>query len=478
MNDSIRLTTFEEFLFWEDRPAYPWSCFIRLQLTGRLNREALDSALRRALERHVLLRSRIEQRGRRLHWVAVDNPQPHVTWITGPTGKDMPTATHLDLREEIGLRLFVVEANNDNTCDLTLQFHHACCDGAGIFDFINDLLIAYAQECGETSARVQLPDLEPQRLARRGKYGLSFAKFLKIFRRQLVGLHGARQFLQRTPVPMVPHQARPNDESPPAQYPAILTHCFDREQTKALRDAAKSQDATLNDLLARDLFLAIAEWRRKMTIGPTAENVTESNSATDPMVTGPKPDAGDDVEGIESDWLRMMVPMNLRAAADRLLPAANVVSSVFLDRRGRQCDDPAELLQSIHDEMQLIRDNRLGLTFIFALKISKWLPGGLRKAARKDECTTSCIFTNLGKPLLRCRLPKDDQQLVAGNVVLKQINVLAPVRPYNCVTFSSNQYANRLTITLHYDPRPISATDAAALLDIFVEKSTFSMGHA
>jgi hypothetical protein len=447
MTRSFPLTTFEEFLYWQDRPAYPCSCFIRLQFFGRLMRPALESALQTTLERHVLLRSRIEQRGRRLNWVPDEEPQPRITWSTGPTGGPMPTATHLDLTKEIGLRLAIVESPDETTSALTLQFHHACCDGAGIFNFINDLLISYALETGESSDRVRLPDLEPQRLAQRGDYGLSATGFIKIFRKQLIGLQGAWQFLRRAPTPLLPHEVHSHNAPPPEQYPAIVSHRFDADETQAMRDVAKRQQATLNDLLARDIFLAMADLRRESLV----------------------PDSASSASGSENEWLRMMVPMNLRSKDDRLLPAANVVSSVFLDRRGKQCDRPQKLLQSIHDEMQLIRDNQLGLTFIFGLKISKLLPGGLRKAARKNKCTTTCIFTNLGKPLLRCRLPKQDQRLVAGNVVLDDMKLLAPICPYNCVTFAANHYADRLSITLHYDPRAISAAVAQMLLDKFVQ---------
>lgn len=45
MSLSLPLTTMEEFIYWEDRPAYPWSCFARLRFSGCLDRAAFESAV-------------------------------------------------------------------------------------------------------------------------------------------------------------------------------------------------------------------------------------------------------------------------------------------------------------------------------------------------------------------------------------------------------------------------------------------------
>ncbi len=51
---------------------------------------------------------------------------------------------------------------------LVFQFHHACCDGFGALQFIEEVMIAYARECGVSAAELPLAPLEPERLARRG----------------------------------------------------------------------------------------------------------------------------------------------------------------------------------------------------------------------------------------------------------------------------------------------------------------------
>jgi len=440
---TLPLTVFEEFLLWEDRPAYPWSCFARLQFTGRIDRDAFQSAVQMVMPRHPLLTSRLEMSGRRPSWSVQPDALPEINWLSGPTGQSLPAARQQDLRKEIGLRLFVVESGD--SCDVTAQFHHACCDGVGIQSFGNDLVIAYALAKGMRSRRLQLPALDPARLARRGAYGLTFWKLLRMLPEQVLGLPGVGQFFSRSPAPVLPHRAPPDDGPHPAGFPATCTHTFTREETAALGRAAQQLNVTANDLLIRDLYLALDEWRTR-------------HGARD-----------------NDEWLRVMVPMNLRSAQDRLLSAANAVGSVFLDRRGRDFDDPAQLLAGIAHELRLIRDHRLGLIFIYALHLLSLLPRGLRYIARRDRCVVSSIFSNLGRPLARCPLPRENGRLVVGDLVLERMDGTAPLRPYNCATFTVMEYARRLSMMLYYDPRVVSAAQADDLAAAFARRLRATM---
>lgn len=439
MSLSLPLTTMEEFLYWEDRPAYPWSCFVRMRFSGCLDRAAFESAVRTVLARHPLLTAKVETLGRgRLRWYTVDDPAPAIKWESAPVGGPLPPATRLDLRREIGVRFHV--RTEATASDLIIQFHHACCDGAGIALFMRELLVAYAVAFGTAPNRARLTALDPGKLAGRGRFGLTLRKLLRMAPKQLVGLLGARQFLMRKPAPLIPHRAGPNDSPLPKTYPAIVHSLFDREDTAGMRKAAVRRGVTSNDLLTRDLFLALAEWRLR-------QNIDDDGS-----------------------WLRMMIPMNLRTTDDRLMPAANMVSSVFLDRRGPDFADPDRLLSGIHEEMDLIKRLRLGFTFIFSTAICRRFLGGLEKKVRADKCTVSCIFTNIGTPLAHVPLPRSDECIVAGNVTLEDVDFVAPLRPYSCVTIVVALYARKLGVTLHYDPRPLTEQQAIDLLETYVRQ--------
>jgi hypothetical protein len=151
-----------------------------------------------------------------------------------------------------------------------------------------------------------------------------------------------------------------------------------------------------------------------------------------------------------------------------LLPAADVVSSVFLDRRAADFTDEDGLLQGIHEEMDLIKRNELGFTFVFSLAVCRRLFGSLKKKVQVDQCSVSCVFSNLGTPFAHTPVPQKDRCFVAGNVTMVATDFVAPIHPYSCATFTIGLYAHRQTITLHYDPRPLTKAQARDLLDTYI----------
>lgn len=443
MIETLPLTPFEELMLYQDSSAYPCTCFIRLRFEGRLAQPAFEAAARGALGRHPLLAARVDQSRRRPCWILDAEPAPEIVWREGDVDDQYSPTRYLDLGEA-RLRLWVTRSSSAS--ELLVQFHHACCDGLGIFQFIQDLLVLYARECGVSLPDKALPTLQPQRLAERGTFGLSTWKLFKMLPRQAVGLAGVRQFLSRKPVPTIPHERRDAGEPTAEPYPAACGQQLDAPTVDGLRGVAKKLQVTTNDLLARDLFLALQQYRTRREM------------------------ADDDA------WLRMMIPMSLRSAADRYTPAANIVSSVFLDRRGVDCADAQQLLASIRDEMEVIKRNRLGFTFVFSLHVHRWLPGGIRNAARGDRCNTSAVFTNLGKLFSRTSLPREGSELVCGDVRLIDVQILAPLTPYTCTAFSAGWYADRLSLALHYDPRVLGAADGRELLELFAAQVRHTAG--
>jgi len=438
MSASFLFTTLEEFLFWEDRPAYPWSCFIRLHFSGPLDRRAFENAVRTVLPRHPLFCAKARMRSRtHVEWVVQDDPQPIIRWESGPLGGPFPAATHLDLLREIGIRFHIV--SDGRASDVVIQFHHACCDGIGICAFVDELLIAYALALGAASDGLQLPPLDPARLALRGRFGLTLGELMRVLSKQAVGLLGIRQFLMRAPAPLLPHQPCDDEASTSAEYPAVLSDTLEVAQTAGLCQAAIQRGVRLNDVLATRLFLALTEWRSR--------------------------------HGVPADgWLRMMVPVNLRTPADRTMPAVSLASSIFLDRRRRDGADAEGLLRSIHEEMNLIRSHRLSFTFAFFSRLLNLFPGELKRRSRAPRCAMSCIFSNVGRLFEHSPLPRRGSNLAAGNLTLEASEIVAPIRPYTCAAFVAATYANRLTITLHYDPRPLSHDQATDLLETFLRR--------
>lgn len=432
----LPLAPYESYMMAEDRPAYPVNSLARFRFSGRFDRTALETAMATAVSRHPLLSAVVRRSGRRDVWVASDRA-PTLLWLDTPPADSLPPLAPLDVRVEPGLRVIVCQG--EGKTDITVQIHHACCDGMGILCFAEDLCIAYAQACGAAS-KSTLRRLCPEQLRGRGKFGLTTGKLLRMLPARTVCLKGIRWFLMRTPEPLVPHRSAPDDGPTPPGYPTFVTRQLDRAEWEGFSETARRLHVTTNDLLIRDCFLALRDWRRRVVDSPRG-------------------------------WLRLSVPVNLRTIADRRLPAANVMSLVFPDRRVRDMEDPQRLLDSIHEEMSVIKQLRLGLTFVMALQICQWLPGVLRRMARASRCGTTALLTNMGEVADRFHLPYDAQgRLVVGDAVLDSVDGLSPVRPQTCIGLAALAYAGRFHVTLSYDSRVLTAADACGLIDTLIAR--------
>jgi NRPS condensation-like uncharacterized protein len=438
-NRPLPLTPMEEFWFWEDRPAYPASCFNRLHFDGELNRAAFESATDVAIRRHPLLRSIVERTGRfGLKWIPLENPEVSIQWSKGTSAAPFPPASRQDLTKEIGVRFYIRE--NGPSTDAVLQLHHACMDAMGMFSFLNDLLISYTKEVDGSDGDLNLPPIDINRLNGRGSFGITPGRFLRLLPKLGLVLQGIKAFLFTSPAPLIPHKAHPYNDCLPEGYPRIISQEFDEERSQRIVETAAGEDVTVNDLLVRDLFLALWGWQKEQ-------------GSHDP-----------------SNWLRLIVPMNMRQPGDDIMPAVNRISMVFPQRRYKNFQNQSHLLRGIHGEMGLIKQSQLGLTFNVSLQICRWVPGGLRKRVREDICRVSCAFTNLGNVLSRSPLPRHDGCIVAGNVMLKSMEIAIPLRPYTCASFTVYWCANRLSICLHYDPRVLSKNQATGLHNWYVKR--------
>ena len=342
-------------------------------------------------------------------------------------------------------RIWLVDQKSGS--DLVVQMHHACTDALGMCQFIDDLLISYAENVGELSKDVELRRLDNQRLPLRNQFGLVTGKILRMLPRQTLGLHIVGKFFVRKAVPL---GLLPRDQAlhQPVVFPAPCTFNFDCQVTSRILSEARRRNVTVNDLLARDLFLAIHDWR-------TQQGVKSQN-----------------------EWLRFFVPINQRTADDECLSAANIMGAVFLERNRRQLTNPESLLRSIQTEMQIHKRSQHGFLFIAAHALMQRIPGLRNQVIGQDKCVSSCVFSNLGVILGRTPLPRHDGKLAIGDIVLEEVNFIALSRPLTAAAFCVHTYAGRLTVDLHFDQRSISKAQANELLHTFIRKIQESLKPA
>lgn len=430
----LPLSTMEAFMLADARPLFPMMADLEMRFQGRIGRKAFDEALTVALERAPLFRSvaQVPRKGL-AHWSPTEKEIP-VAWSAedeplGPT-YDAP----LDLTREPGMRVYVRERSESSS--VLLNFHHACSDGIGGFNFIEDFLAAYALACGDDS--VSLRPLQPQRLLGRGALGTDGRPVYRGLLDALIGAReGARFFLQR-PAPLPAIQSPPRTAADRPRTRPLLGACSE-EVTAGLRRAASLLKVNVNDLLLRDLFLVLDDWIRE-----------RHGSATPRQ-------------------LRILMPQNLRERDDRAMPATNMLGFAFVTRRRRLCRGPLDLLRSLSEETEAVRKGQLSRYFLGGIETLR-NAGALPWVLKRDVCFSTAILTNLGDPLRRfvTRFPRVGRSLRIGNLLLQEITGAPPLRPNTRAAFCVFNSADQLKLCLRTDPYTYTSDDARALLDRYL----------
>jgi hypothetical protein len=438
----LPLVAFEQYMFTDDRPDYPTDFFLRLDFAGVFERPALDAAVDATLRRHPLLRAWVRASGReRFEWVPAEHCMPLIRWQVQGEPRCGAIAPRIDLRRETGLRIFIDQ--QENRSEMLLQFQHACCDAFGALRFVEDLLATYHNALAGSSQQICLPTLDV-----RGNFGLNPLKYLLRAHKELAGALGVVEYFVLRPVPLVPREGGSSEEIVQAERPASSAHTFTVSETERLRQTTKQLGCTVNDLLLRDLFLAIRAWMLQHD-----------------------PDS-------EARWCRIMIPTNLRTPADASMPAANVVGMVFNDRRPRKLLSPRRLMKLLRTEMRFCKRWRLGLSMIHVIRLARRFRGGLPRLLRADRCLATAVLSNLGNLGGETVLPRRDGRMVAANVTLERVELLPPLRPKTHASFGAVSYAGRLTVTLTYDLRYFTRQGGRQLLDGFVQQIHTSLNHA
>ena len=431
MTFPLRLTPFEEYALRDGTASHPLEFFYRLTFDGPLEGAAVAAAAAEAFRRHPLLAARIDERPGRTPRFMESGAGPAVVVIDGARG--LPPIPALDTARGPLARLLLVE-RSDGMTDILAQFHHAACDGLGALTFLGDFCaILDATLSGD---RPPADTGDPLSLRGRGRYGLDSWKLLRSLPAQARGLEGVWKFLRNRPVQLA---AVTTDEPPTRTHRLQRSSAeFDADDVRSLRRAATEAGVSLNELAAAALLGAIHD--------------------TLPSSTWRHP----------RDRVRLSIPMNMRRPADRHMPAANVVSMVFLDRAPADLESSA-LPTSLHDEMQLIKRLGLGMTFLFTLAIARGLPGGIARLVDDRSTAATALFTNLGRIFTRVAEHRGGCVRV-GPRRLVAVEPLAPLRRGTALAMAAVEYAGALVFTLRTDPSAVDAATTVALRDAFARR--------
>jgi len=432
-----RLTPFEQFMWLDDRPAYPLVFEVVLRFAGPIDRGAMADAWRFAIARHPLLRATIRTESGSLIWNA-----PATGWaglaIAGAEEESPTDLPRIDLEREPGLQGFLRETLEGS--DLTLLFHHACCDGHGARMFLQDLVLAYTVLGGVSPEEDPFFRSDAALLDERekvpGAEGGGRAAWQRI-------KHAARFALLR-PTPVA------SNISPAVAQPARHTsgsslghrsHTFSADEVAGMDAIQQRFSATRNDISVAILFSVLAGWQRSNRISPRAR-------------------------------MRVAVPTDMRSRADERMPAANRYTYIFLERRIADCGDWESLLPGLQRDFQERRQQGRGIQFLSSLQRAARFPQAMRWVLQRPTCFATAVLTNLSDPSwrLRKRLPVDAEGLMwLGKAQCLDIQIRTPpLRPGTRWGFGIFEYAGRMTISFRYDATSITSEAADAIMESYV----------
>jgi len=436
----LHLVPIDSFFLADDQPRYPMTSIIRLEFSGEIDRVAFEAALQGATRRHPLTRAIIKPLKRGLPcWVHSD-VMPTVDW--GPIDKPVTFASEefIDLTRESGLR-FWIRSDPDQTA-MTVQVHHACTDGTGVYRFLGDLLAIYA---GETVVEGQpIPELAKIDLGMLRRRRTRFAELAKGATRAQFLRHGVMQGLKifgKRIRPLTLPRSRNKDGQPRTPFPGVFSVRFDKHEHKLLRAIASDRGAMLNDLLMAEMFRTIVRWNEKHS--GRSENGT----------------------------LRVMMPSDLREQQDYPMPATNMTAYTFVTRRADECRDLSELLKSIREETARIKHAHSGRSFMDAVQFADYGKSMLKMILGMNRCISSTILSNVGDPSKRftATLPRDKGRIVAGNLTLEDVTGVPPLRVQTRATLAIFSYLRKLTLSVRCDPYEFTPEDSQQFVEMYAE---------
>ncbi|MCC9600879.1 hypothetical protein LOC67_09900 [Stieleria sp. JC731] len=420
------------FFLTDDSPRYTMSFFLDLDFSGQLDQATFEAAVEEALQRHPLLFCRVApEKNDRLCWVLSPKDIAPVDWADGQTPIDMGNG-YLDLRTNTGLRIWVRQSSD--SARVTMQFHHAACDGTGAYRFVGDLLGCYMRRLACCEGEVELSNFDAASLkVRRSKmrsimmHDSALSKF-KQAAAQAFDHIGTRV------APLKPPATAPQT----FQLPAMEKQTFTAGDLANLRKAATSQGGTLNDLFLSKMFVAAHRWNGSFT---------------------------------GSRKIRILVPADMRDGDDFEIPACNMTACTFISRAASEIEDEKRLMDLVVRDTLALKSGQLQKDFVNSIttamegKLLPWILWASR-------CMATGVFSNAGDPSRRFtgKLPKKRGKVSCDEFTLEGITGVPPLRHNTRSTLSSSIYGRQLTFSLRCDPYLFGSDDTKQLLELFCDQ--------
>lgn len=434
------LTDLEDHFWREDGPDYPMVIVLVTHLEGALDSVAFQDALAEVLPHNPLLNSVVEQRGWLSRWRLADN-SPQISVV--PCDGDPPTAcqpTRIDLKTEPGLKC-ELRVGPDRSV-LVTWFHHACVDGLGAIRFLGNVFARYGQitaTADDVSPTIRLPD--PAKLAYRGS-----RKAPDLTNRRPPLIHRSvitRDLLFQKCYRI--HGANSDDaqlESPADAANMLHTQTLPRSVIVRLKKVAASLQVTQNDLCMMAYLQELVAFS----------------------------DASEDAK--ESDRFRILMPISMRTMQHDGISAANVITYGFHVYTRAEIRDSHGLLRKVHARTEAMIKHNEGAVMLDGLAIVRRTPGAYRLTQWLQQGYATAVLANVGevRRAFESSFPQKQGRAVAGNVTIRRIDGIAPLRKNTNIVMSIGTYGGELVLNLRQNPNLISDDEAIGFLTRLTER--------
>ena len=434
----LHMTSFEHYMFVDDRQLHPMTFVVQFEFAGKIDREAFDVAIEAALERHPLLAATIGPgKGGKDCWIKASNPRPAISWGGLNEPIEFPQGEFIDLRKEIGLRVFV--RHDDEKAVVTTQFHHAVCDGIGSYQYLGDLFYEYAIRTGDSDLPEPI-ELPLKRLKERGRISYNMNNFRTDDGKLQSTWDEALRFLRMTNVSLKPEVKKASGYRAP--FPNIQSFEFDKDEYKSLRHAAQANGQLINDLLVEKLFITLSQWESKSSWFNQRRHVC------------------------------VMMPMNLREPTDNNVSGCNAVSQSFVRYRRSEFGNVETFRKKLGNELLNFKHDRTRIRFMHMIAGGHYFyPKTLKLSLNFKKCLATAILSNTGDPTkqFHAAFPKEKGLLRCGNLTMTDVSGVPPMRPGTNATISIFTYRRVLKICLRCDPNQFAPEDTRQLLELYVK---------
>jgi NRPS condensation-like uncharacterized protein len=434
--NTMPVAPFEHYMLADDSALYPMTTHIRFWFDGLFDRTRFMDSLRIVLTEQPLFQSLVvgslASRTDNLRWLkSKDIVLPWTDWkkdnevFSYPEGRKT-----IDLHREVGIRLFFRETGQKT--ELIIAFHHAVSDGKGIFNFLEHLLAAYHELSGGPK---RTPLSNQELLAQRSFFGLSNVQRLQRLWRDAIVLF---KFFTMLPMTLVGKKQRHQKHQ--TDTLRVVRRTVPIATLNKIKLSARNAGSTLNDVLLRDLFMALGSWNTHAKARSFGRRIT------------------------------IAVPVCMRGKKFQMMPASNFVSMHVLHVPNKLLPDSAKLLTHIHKVMKFVKSYEMGHTLVVFAMIAGSLPSGLINFFRLPLSRATAVLTNLGIPFQDSPLRTDDGRFGIPGLTLTALETLPPIRDRTRVAISINSYDGDLRMTMRYDENYFDEDSAQKILDRFFDK--------